>query len=40
MKKEFSIKLNELEEQYNALKEDLEHSAQADKDELAAEGDD
>ncbi|CAJ0933003.1 unnamed protein product, partial [Mesorhabditis belari] len=34
MKKEFSTKLNELEEQYNALKEDLEHSARADRDEL------
>ncbi|VDL82000.1 unnamed protein product [Nippostrongylus brasiliensis] len=34
MKKEFSSKLNELEEQYTSLKEDLEHSARLDRDEL------
>ncbi|KAJ1362554.1 hypothetical protein KIN20_022149 [Parelaphostrongylus tenuis] len=34
MKKEFSSKLNELEEQYTSLKEDLEHSAKLDRDEL------
>lgn len=34
MKKEFTIKLNELEEQYNSLKEDLQHTARLDKDEL------
>ena len=34
MKKEFSAKLNELEEQYTSLKEDLEHSARLDQDEL------
>ncbi|VDM54046.1 unnamed protein product [Angiostrongylus costaricensis] len=34
MKKEFSTKLNELEEQYTSLKEDLEHSAKLDRDEL------
>uniref|UniRef100_F1KRI0 Tag-278 n=1 Tax=Ascaris suum TaxID=6253 RepID=F1KRI0_ASCSU len=34
MKKEFSAKLNELEEQYNALKEQLEQNAQRDKEEL------
>uniref|UniRef100_A0A8R1I6P5 FAM184 domain-containing protein n=1 Tax=Caenorhabditis japonica TaxID=281687 RepID=A0A8R1I6P5_CAEJA len=34
MKKEFSCKLNELEEQYTSLKEELEESARLDKDEL------
>ncbi|PIO66080.1 hypothetical protein TELCIR_12222 [Teladorsagia circumcincta] len=34
MKKEFSSKLNELEEQYTSLKDDLEHSARLDRDEL------
>ena len=34
MKKEFAGKLNELEEQYTTLKEELEHSAKLDKDEL------
>ncbi|VDK17305.1 unnamed protein product [Anisakis simplex] len=34
MKKEFSAKLNELEEQYNGLKEQLESNAQRDKQEL------
>ncbi|KAK5967231.1 M protein repeat protein [Trichostrongylus colubriformis] len=34
MKKEFSSKLNELEEQYTCLKEDLEHSAKLDRNEL------
>lgn len=34
MKKEFSTKLNELEEQYTALKEELEHTAKLDKDEI------
>uniref|UniRef100_A0A183URU5 FAM184 domain-containing protein n=1 Tax=Toxocara canis TaxID=6265 RepID=A0A183URU5_TOXCA len=34
MKKEFSAKLNELEEQYNNLKEQLEQNAKRDKEEL------
>lgn len=38
MKKEFSSKLNELEEQYTSLKEDLEHSARLDRDELREVG--